>query len=209
MESEVLKEHLHFLPADLVEIIAENGTLKNIPKNTEILRKGQYVKVVPLVIKGVIKVFSSIEGKELLLYYIQPEQSCIMSFSAGLKNAPSKVYAVTEEDTTAVLIPSDKLGKWSKEIPEFNALFFDLFSKRYADLLDTIHHLLFNRLDERLLHYLEEKQAVLNREVIQLSHRQIANELGTAREVISRLMKRLEGENKVEQTADGIKLRNR
>ncbi len=190
--------------AALLGEINENAVVKTIPENTEILREGQYIKVIPLVISGLIKVFTRYEYKELLLYYIEPRESCIMSFSAGLRNEPSKIYAVTEESTTALLLPIDKVVQWTKQYPDINVLFFQQFNLRYSDLLDTINHLIFKQLDKRLVDYLVKK-AVLNKSgSLKISHRQIASELGTAREVISRLMKKLEYEGKVRQKNNNI-----
>ena len=98
-----------YLKRDLVEEFIRIGTISDIPKDTQILRAGQYVKVIPIVIEGLIKVFTRYEDKELLLYYIQSKESCIMSFSASLKNEPSKVFAIAEEDTRALLLPVDKV----------------------------------------------------------------------------------------------------
>lgn len=187
----------HF-PPRLLEELERTALRKTIPENMEILREGQYVKVIPVVISGLIKVFTRNDDKELLLYYIKPQESCIMSFSAGLKNQPSPVYAVTEEETDALLLPVDRLITWTNEFPEFNTLFFNLFSLRYGELLDTINHILFGQLDQRLYDYLRKK-AELTANPLKISHRQIASDLGTAREVISRVMKKLENEGKVRQ----------
>jgi len=190
--------------AALLGEINENAVIKTIPENTEILREGQYIKVIPLVISGLIKVFTRYEDKELLLYYIEPRESCIMSFSAGLRNEPSKIYAVTEESTTALLLPIDKVVHWTKQYPDINVLFFQQFNLRYSDLLDTINQLIFNQLDKRLLDYLVKRTSLSRSDSLKISHRQIASELGTAREVISRLMKKLEQEGKVRQQNNNI-----
>ena len=180
------------LHPELRNAIWEHSIIKEIPAGTEILREGQYVKVVPIVIEGLIKVFNSYKDRELLLYYIQPEESCVMSFAASLSNGPSKVFAVTEEDTIALLVPSDKITRWISQYPGINSLFYNQYNKRYTDLLDTINHVLFDKMDKRLYSYLKSKVEVTGKNPLQISHRQIANELGTAREVVSRVMKKLE-----------------
>jgi CRP/FNR family transcriptional regulator len=204
-ENEIYRE-LAYLKKDLVDEILKIGTIKDIPKETQILRAGQYVKVIPIVTKGLIKVFTRHEDKELLLYYIQEHESCIMSFSASLKNEPSKVYAVTEEDTRALLLPVDKVEKLTIQFPDINNLFFQQYNVRYTDLLETIHHLLFSRMDKRLHAYLIDKGKLKNSNQVRISHRQIANELGTAREVISRTMKKLEAEGLIRQQTNFIEL---
>ena len=205
-EKTIIAQALHYLSPDLVSEISASAIIKEIPKDNEILREGQYVKVIPIVLEGLIKVFTRHKDKELLLYYIRPKESCIMSFSSSLKNEPSKVFAITEEDTTALLLPVDKVSDWINQFPDINTLFFQQYNLRYSELLDTIHHVLFDKMDQRLLDYLKEKVRVTNNNPLKLSHRQIADELGTAREVISRTMKKLETENLVKQLPNGIEI---
>ena len=202
----LLSEALPYLHPQLIAEISEISVLQDIPKDKTILREGQYVKVIPLVFSGLIKVFTRHEDKDLLLYYIRPAESCIMSFSASLKNEPSRVYAVTEEDTTALLLPVDHVSKWITQFPDFNSLFFQQFNLRYSELLDTIHHVLFKKMDIRLYEYLKDKIILTKKNPLKISHRQIANELGTAREVISRVMKKLENEGKIKQHFNSIEL---
>ncbi len=104
-----INKHLAFLGTTLLKEILKFSTIKKFPKGTEILSEEQYVKVLPIVIEGSVKVFSRFEERELLLYYIQPSQSCVMSFSACLNNLPSKIFATTEEDSEILLIPADKV----------------------------------------------------------------------------------------------------
>lgn len=206
---ENIENALSHLKPDLVSAMMSEGLLKDIPSGTEILREGQYVKVIPIVIKGLIKVLTRHDDKELLLYYIRPKESCIMSFAASLKNEPSRVFASTEEDTQALLLPVNKVSKWTAQFPDINNLFFQQYNMRYADLLDTIHHVLFDKLDKRLYDYLVEKVALTKQNPLKMSHREIANELATAREVISRTMKKLESENLIKQHSNSIELLNR
>lgn len=201
-----IKKAFSFLGNEALNEIIEAGILQEIPAGTQLLKEGQYVKVVPLLLEGLVKVYTSQGDKELLLYYIRPEESCIMSFSASLGNEPSKVYAITETDTKALLLPASEMGKWVKQYPNLNSLFFGMFKLRYADLLETIHSLIFNKLDQRILSYLKEKSSLTGSKVVYITHKQIASELGTAREVVSRIVKKLEREKEVLQVQDGIKL---
>lgn len=201
-----IRKALTNLSSDLLSEILAEGTVQEIPFNTEILREGQYVNVIPVVLQGLVKVYTRYEGRELLLYYIEPNQSCVMSFSAALKNAPSRVLAKTEEASVILLLPSDKVTQWTSQFADLNNLFFDQYNQRYSDLLDTIQHLVFDKMDVRLMSYLSNKQQKTGDQFIRMSHREIANELGTVREVVSRLLKKLEVEGKLEQTAQGIRL---
>lgn len=203
---EEIKKTLDFLGKELVDKIIEGSQITEVPKGTEILREGQYVKVIPVIITGLVKVISHFNEKELLLYYIKPKESCIMSFASGMKNEPSKVYAIAEEKTLAVLIPTDKVKSWISRYPMINQLFYQQYNLRYTELLDTINLVLFNNMDKRLYEYLQEKTKLTKQNPIKISHRQIANELGTAREVISRVMKKLENEGMVKQFSNTIEI---
>lgn len=191
---------------ELINTILEGSVVAPFPKNTELVREGQYVKVVPIVLKGLVKVYTGKKNKELLLYYIKPGESCIMSFSACLKNKKSNFFAITMEDTSAILIPADKLSGWVFECPTINQLFYQQFDLRYAELIDAFHHLLFDKLDKRLLDYLKDRMSLTGKNPVKISHREIAKDLGTAREVVSRLIKKLEHQNKVKQNRDSIKI---
>ena len=203
---EHIKNKISFLGTELVSEIMEVAFVKEIPKGTIILREEQYIKVLPIVISGLVKVFSKFKERELLLYYILPNESCVMSLSASLNNEPSKVYAMAEEGSEILFLPVDKISNWLKNYPRLNNLFYQQYNLRYVDLLDTIHHVLLDKMDKRLYDYLKEKALVTNKHELKITHNQIANELGTVREVISRVMKKLESEGKVKQESSSIKI---
>ncbi len=129
-----------------------------------------------------------------------------MSFSASLKTEPSKVNAVTEEDCKLLLLPVDKVSSWISQLPGINQLFYPQYNLRYSELLDAISHVLFNKMDKRLFDYLSEKTRMTKQNPIKISHRQIASERGNAREVISRVMKKLESEGKINQHVQSIEI---
>jgi len=195
-----------FYEKQLFEKIIENGVVMDFERDTEILREGQFIKMIPIVINGLIKVYNRYEDKDLLLYYIQPGESCIMSFAASIQNEPSRVYAITEEPSKVLLIPVEVSSEFVKQFPYYNDLFFKLYNQRYADLIDTINHLLFHKMDQRIINYLKERQILKNQKILKLTHKQIAHELGTAREVISRILKKLENDNKIIQHQTGIEV---
>jgi CRP/FNR family transcriptional regulator, anaerobic regulatory protein len=198
-----------FLPLfsnDLLSEIAAHSSIIEIPAGTTIVREGQYIKTIPIVLKGLVKVFAGFAEKELLLYYIEPKESCVMSFSAALMNGASRISAVTEEDSLLLLLPTEQLSKWLKQFPILNNLFYSQYNLRYSEMLDTINSLLFGKMDVRLHHYLVEKAKLKNTAILSITHKQIAAELGTAREVITRVMKRLEQDGKIKQTATGIEI---
>ncbi len=200
------KNMLSFLKPELLNDILEKSTIEEIPKSTEILREEQYVKVLPIVLEGLVKVYSRFDDKELLLYYIEPAQSCVMTFYAALKNTPSKVFATTEENSKILLLPVRYVPSWLKVSADFNELFYNQFNLRYTELLDTIGHLLLHKMDQRLYDHLKKKSSLTGNKPLKMSHSQIANELGTAREVVTRILKKLEAEGKVFQKAGRIEI---
>lgn len=121
-----------------------------------------------------------------------------MTFYAALMKAPGKIYATTEEDSEVLLVPVQHLNRWLKNYPGFNEMFYDQYDTRYSDLLDTIGHLLVDRMDKSLHDHLKKKAELINGPV-KMSHNQITNEIGTSCEVVTRILKRPETEGKVIQ----------
>lgn len=205
-ENHFFESKFYYLGTDLIAEILEVSTLKDFPANTTLISEGQYVKVIPIVLKGLVKVFTQIEDKELLLYYMQPEQSCIVSFASSLKNETSRIFAITEEESTLLLLPSDKVVKWVTTMPAINLLFYQQYDLRYGELIDAVNRMLYFKLDKRLMDYLLHKVKVTGKNPVKISHKEIANELGTAREVVSRLIKKFESQNLVRQYRDQIEI---
>ncbi len=177
---------------------------KLIRKQTVLLSAGDTVSVIPIVKEGLIKVFTRVEDKELLLYYIHPGESCIMSFAACMSHGKSQVYASTELDSECWLLPAQNLPDWLATDPNGYARFLELYNKRYLELLETIHGLLFKRLDERILHHIREKKQYLGTNPVMMSHRQIADEVGTSREVVTRILQKLQSDGWVVLQDHGI-----
>ncbi len=202
----VIKKFLPQIGEPLQRLFAEEGTITSIPTGMEILKAGQSVKMIPVLLEGLIKVFTRNEDKELLLYYIQPSESCVMSFLSGIKNKPSRIFATAEESSKLLLLPSQKIETWIHGYPQLNTMFYDLYNLRYVELLDTLNQLIFHKLDSRIYDYLKEKSRLKSTPVLDLRHREIAQALGTSREVITRVLKKLEKEGKIRQTFMGIEL---
>ncbi len=148
-----LKSRFGYLGNELIAQMADHCKLVEVEAGAELVRDGQYLKVVPLVLLGLVKVYRRLEDKDLLLYYIQPEQSCIMSFSSCIHHEKSKIMAIAEEKSTLLLMPSDAVVRWIKEFPELNVMFYGQYDLRYNELVETINHLLYHRLDQRLVDF--------------------------------------------------------
>lgn len=203
-----LIENLKDFENSFIQELTIQGTIKEIPEGTELLKEGQYIKVIPIVLKGSIKVLSRNEEKDFLLYYIKQNESCIMSISAALNNEKSKITAITEENSILLLIPADKIDDWTNRFPSFNKLLQKLYYSRYTDLVETINLLLFSSLEDRILDYLKNKTNINTANSIKISHRKIATDLGSSREVITRIMKKLENKKLIEISENGIKIPN-
>lgn len=194
---EILKRTIPFIEPDLLSEIKEVAVVQTFEANTPILNDGSYIKVIPIVVSGQVKVYRQIEDRELLLYYIEPAQSCFMSVSACIMNQKSKVIAVTETETKLILIPMQYVAKWMGKYPRWTNFVMQLSNMRFEELLSTIDNVTFGKLDTRLVNYLLNKAKKTNTTILKTTHQTIANELGSAREVISRLLKQLERDGKV------------
>lgn len=175
---------------------------------TIILKQGAYVKVIPLMISGLAKVFKEEpeNGNEVLLYYIKPGESCIMSMTTLLHNTTSKVKAIIEETAEVVLIPADKAISIAKKYPRWNEFIYDLFNLKFEELLNVIEILTFSNKDTRLLEYLKKEAQLKNTNTIVATHQHIAHDLGSSREVISRLLKKLETDGIVKLAQGSVTL---
>lgn len=158
-----------------------------------ILNENAYVRSIPIVIKGTLKVTRTEEdGREILLYYVKAGESCIMSFLGGLHNETSKVKAEVEDDAEILFLPMEKASLFLKEYPQWLDYIFKLYHKRFEELLQMVNSIAFKKVDERLLMLLRKKQEITGDTVLNITHEQLANELGTVRVVVSRLLKQLE-----------------
>jgi len=197
MENSVLSSEFTSSP-ELVEKLYLNGNTKSYREGDVILDENSSIRSIPIVMKGMIKVIRTEEdGREILLYYIHAGESCIMSFLGGMHNEKSIVKAEVEEDAEILFLPIDKVSLFIKEYPEWLDYIFRLYHKRFEELLDIINAIAFKKVDERLLNLLIKKAEISQSKIIITTHEQLANELGTARVVVSRLLKQLEDTGKL------------
>lgn len=184
---------------ELIEKLYKYSIRKTYPAGTIILNENSSIRSIPIIVKGLMKVIRTEEdGREILLYYIKAGESCIMSFLGGLHNETSKVKAEVEEDSEILFLPMEKVSLFIKEYPEWLDYIFRLYHKRFEELLEIINAIAFKKVDERLLTFLRKKSELSDSNVILITHEQLANELGTARVVVSRLLKQLEENNVLE-----------
>lgn len=205
----LLKKQFNTLASSLslMQEIENIASIQDFKKETIILKEDSYVKVIPLVVSGLVKVYKEEEnGNEVLLYYIKPGESCIMSIMAAEKNVKINVKGVVEEDAKLILIPIDKLNQVNKNHPKWNLFVYELFNEKFEEVIEMVKILTFSNKEKRLENYLKTKATLNNTKTILKSHKQIANELGSSREVISRLLKKLEKEGKIKLLQRQIKI---
>jgi CRP/FNR family transcriptional regulator len=181
-----------------------------VDKSVVLAEAGKYMKVVPLVLNGSIRVYRNDYDldREILLYYISSGQTCMMSLVASFANLQSQVHALTERKSELVLIPTDKVREWQITYPKWNGFIIRTFLNRYTELLNTINDLSFKNIDERLYNYFIQYHHRQGDEKVLLTHQKLANELGTTRVVISRLLKEFEKKGVVELLRGKILLKN-
>lgn len=178
---------------ELREKLYEYSEVKTYAPGSLILDEHANIRAIPIVTKGSIRVMRTAEDdKELLLYYIKAGESCIMSFLGGIHHETSKVKAEVEEAAEILFLPIEKVILFIKEYPEWLDYIFRLYHKRFEELLEVINAIAFKKVDERLLLLLEKKAQLTGGKTLSVTHEQLANELGTARVVVSRLLKQLE-----------------
>lgn len=178
---------------ELIAKLKQYSTEKMYREGEVILDENASIRAIPLVTKGTLKVMRTEEdGREILLYYIKAGESCIMSFLGGMHDEKSKVKAEVEEDAEILFLPMEKVSLFIKEYPEWLDYIFRLYHKRFEELLEIINAIAFKKMDERLLNLLHKKEELSGSKILSITHEQLANELGTARVVVSRLLKQLE-----------------
>lgn len=183
----------HILEAELLEQINALDMVE-IPKGTIILKDASYIKEIPLVLKGKIKVRKTDEnGKEIILYHINSGESCILSITSCINDKQSNAEAITEEASTLIVVPAAKVKEWMDAHKSWRKFVMNLYYSRLDELLNLVDSISFKQTDSRLYEKLKGLQEQSGDD-IKITHQQLANEIGTAREVISRLLKQLENE---------------
>jgi len=189
------------------EELRSNSQLKTLPAETVLMQSNCYIRSIPIVQSGSVRVIrQDDDGREILLYYLKPGESCIMSFLAGVHYDTSKVRLVLEEDSEILMLPIAKASEWIKVYPEWADFIFKLYHKRFEELLDVINAVTFQKLDDRIVTLLKRKASVYKSNEFSVTHQQLAEELGTTREVISRLLKQMEKQHLITLSRNKITL---
>ncbi len=192
---------------ELLKEIASNGIYKKITQGQMIIDIGDTISYMPLLLTGAIKILREDEdGDELLIYFLEKGDTCAMTFSCCMGKSRSEIRAVAESDTELLMIPVQQMETWMGKYKSWQQFVLDSYHTRMMELLETVDTLAFMRMDERLLKHLQDKAKVTNDDMISTTHQEIAQDLHTSRVVVSRLLKKMENEGKIEMNRNQIKV---
>jgi len=211
MEQQILQNRLRAeLPMIqdrvLLDKIAEAGQVMQLKQGTVILDYGQHIRLVPIVLDGIIKVTQEGEDGDILLYYLAHGSTCPTAFTCCMMDKTSDIKAVAEEDSEILAIPIKYIEEWSRDHIEWNNFIMHSYNIRFKELLSTIDAIAFAQLDQRLIKYLSKKIELTQKKEFQMTHKQIALDLNTTREAVSRLLKKMEQMGLVELGRNRIKI---
>lgn len=202
-----LKKHFDHFEEDLKNEIAKQGELVLFPADELIMDIGQKVEQIPLIVNGIVKVFREDEDdNEIFLYYLEPGEACAITLICSAREGYSKIKAIPVEDTTVIVLPISKLDEW---MPKFQSWYFfvmDSYQDRFEELLKVVDAVAFRQMDERLIEYLQKTAEASNSRLIKETQTQIALELNSSREVVGRLLKKLEQQGRVKVSRTQIEL---
>lgn len=211
MEQQILQSRLRTeLPMIqdrvLLDKIAEVGQVMQLKQGTIILDYGQHIRLVPIVLDGVIKVTQEGEEGDILLYYLAHGSTCPTAFTCCMMDKTSDIKAVAEEDSEILAIPIKYIEEWSRDYIEWKNFIMYSYNIRFKELLSTIDAIAFAQLDQRLIKFLSKKIELTQKKEFQITHKQIALDLNTTREAVSRLLKKMEQMGLVELGRNRIKV---
>jgi CRP/FNR family transcriptional regulator len=191
----------------LLDKIEQESVVRKFNTGDTITRTGQYIKSTVLILEGRIKIYrENEEGREFLMYYLGPGQACALSMICALQSQTSEIMAKAEENTEVLMIPIQLMDEMMSKYKSWNQFIIQTYRSRFEELLAVIDNIAFRNMDERLELYLNRYMKVSGQKEISLSHQQIADDLNSSREVISRLLKKMEQRNLVKLSRNMIEL---
>jgi len=190
---EQLKKVFPSFSDELIEDIKTNEVIKTFSAGEVIMRTGQYIKNTVLLVKGTIKVYrEDNDGGEFFMYYLQPGQACALSMVCASKNEKSQIMAKAVEDAEIIMLPLTMMDKWMMQHRSWYEFVVGSYRNRFEEVLEVIDSIAFRAMDERLEFYLKRQVEACGCKELKLSHQEIGSDLNTSREVISRLLKKME-----------------
>jgi CRP/FNR family transcriptional regulator len=189
----LLKANFPQFENELFQEIIKEGQLVLFPEGELMMDIGQRVELIPLIVKGTVKIFREDEDDhEIFLYYLKEGEACAITLICSAREGQSKIKAIPIEDTTAIVLPIKKLDEWMFKYKSWYYFVMDSYQEKFEELLKVVEEIAFHQMDERLLAYLRKSVEANNSNIIKATHQQIAGELNTSREVVGRLLKKLE-----------------
>ncbi len=196
-----------FTEPHLHEEILKHGKLVKAKKGDILIREGQFLNFLPIVLKGSIRVYQEYDGREILLYYVKKGQTCMMSLSSAYFNSISAANGIAMEPSEILVLPTYLIAEWQLRYKSWNSYIIHTFRSRYDELLNHFGNVTFNPVQVRLKEYLKKISRQEGVKKINLSHQALANELGTTRVVVSRILKQFEKEKLIKIYRGGVELR--
>jgi len=193
---ELLKNTYGFIFEEaLIEEIAEVSLLRDFNEGDVLIDFGDYIKKMPLLIEGAIKILrEDFDEGELLLYFIEKGDTCAMTMACCMGETKSEIRAIAETKGRVVMIPVHKMEEWLGKYKSWRNYVFNSYNNRLKEMLSAIDNLAFMNMDERLENYLRDKAKINHSKEIHATHQDIAYDLHTSRVVVSRLLKVMENE---------------
>jgi CRP/FNR family transcriptional regulator len=202
-----IKKLFSSFSSSLIDDIEKNAVVQEFNAGDVIMRTGQYIKNTVLVLSGKIKIYrEDDDGGEFFMYYLQPGQACAISMICATKNETSQIMAKVVEDVELVMVPLPLMDKWMMQHRSWYEFVIDTYRSRFEEVLEVVNSIAFRAMDERLEFYLKRHKDACGCSDLKLSHQEIATELNTSREVISRLLKKLEQRGAVQLHRNHIEL---
>jgi len=191
----------------LRDVILEKSEIKYFKAGEQLMKTGQYFRSTMLLVEGLVKVYrEDDQGNEFFMYYLQPGQACALSMVCATKSETSQIMAKAVKDTSMIAIPLKYMDEWMTQYKSWYHFVLETYRARFEELLVTLDHVAFQAMDERLLFYLKKNHETLKTDVLEISHQEIAAELNSSREVISRLLKKMEQMGKLKLNRNSIEI---
>ncbi|WP_224491037.1 Crp/Fnr family transcriptional regulator [Robertkochia flava] len=207
MLNELKQYYGHLFEEELINEINKVGTYKEVPAGSKLIEIGDYVKSMPLLVSGAIKIMrEDADGDELLLYFLERGDTCAMTMTCCMGSHKSEIRAIAEKDTRLIMIPVQKMEEWMAKYQSWRSFVLESYQSRLNEMLETIDTIAFLKMDERLMKYLRDRAKIVQDDCLETTHQEIAYDLHTSRVVISRLLKALEKEGKIKLHRNQIKV---
>lgn len=207
MEHIIRTKYHSIFEEKLLDEIIEVSTIKDFREGEKLMEIGEYIKKIPLLLEGAIKIIREDQREgEIVLYYIEEGDTCAMTLTCCLGETKSQVRSIAERDGSVVMIPVGKMDEWLVKYKSWRNFVLNSYNNRMNEMLTAIDSLAFMNMEERLCSLLRSKAKIYNSRFINNTHQELADELNTSRVVISRILKTLENEGIIQLNRKYIEL---